>query len=107
MVMTKNALFLALRYPNDEDISPDDEKWLDEIAAKFNHAELSFNQYDQASALADPKQEDTKHTYRLLEFEGSQLETAVKTLNTITAHADTTINSINEAQTEMKQQLLK
>ena len=106
-VMSKNALFLALKYPEDEDIAPEDEDWIGNVAKTFNEAECLFNKREQVPAPTTPNEDETKRAYKLLDFEKSQLELAVHTLSTVTAHEDATIDSINEAQTDMKKQLTK
>ena len=102
-VMSKNAIYLALKYPNDEDMSPEDEEWINAPAKTYNTAERSLNDHEQTATQVKP--DEAKHAYKLLDFEKSQLEIAVQTLNTVTAHEDATPKSINEAHREMKHQL--
>ena len=107
-VMSNDALYLALKYPDDEEVSEEDERWIDEIATKFNNAEHSLSQYKGEAGEASHTDRDGMHkSYKLLDFERSQMEVAISNLETVAAHEDATISAINNTHIEVREQLIK
>ena len=106
-VMSKNAMFLALKYPDDEEVLEEDEAWLDEIADVFNDAEHRFMEYERKGNAEDTSREGIGKSQKLLEFERSQMEVAISNLETVCNHVDATVETIKDAQAEVKSQLNK
>ena len=106
-VMSKNAIYLTLKYPDDEEVSHEDESWIDEAATTFNDAENVFMQYEREGEVNNTDREGIKKSCKLLEFERDQMEVAISNLETVSKHEDATIDSIKDAQNEVKNQLNK
>jgi hypothetical protein len=107
-VMAKHAGYLALAYPDDdEDVPQEAEEWIDKISLEFNKSEQVYNEYLNQLPAGTSKDvsDDVKKAAKMSKFEGVQLEVAVSSLDKVTKHNDATIDSIKEAQREMKAQL--
>ena len=97
-VMSKHATYLAIKYPEDEDVEEEDDNWLAAVADKFNMAEVSVTKHTAAPLESPKADDDLKRAYLILEFEKSQLELAINTVENVVK---------NEAHIDIRQQLAK
>ena len=105
-VMSKHATYLAIKYPDDEDVEEEDDNWLAAVADKFNMAEVSVTKHTAAPLESPKADDDLKRAYLILEFEKSQLELAINTVENVVKN-EAPMKSINEAHIDMRQQLAK
>ena len=107
--MAKHAFYLASAYPNEEDASADDDKWIDDIATKFNEAERDCNEYavDASRNPSNVIPDEIKKSAKICKIERMQLETDVNSLEKVMQYTDAPVEAIKEAQREMKEQLAR
>ena len=106
-VMSKHAGYLTLAYPEDDDVPQDADDWIDTVATEFNKSEKAYTEYlhHVSTGTSGGIPDNLKKSAKASKFERVQLEGAVNSLDKVTKHKDATVDTIKEAQREMKEQL--
>ena len=99
-VMSKHAAYLALAYPEDDEIPDEEETWLDEIALEYSKSEqalASLLQQDSTNVKTDTSpSNEIKQAAKASKFERLQLEMSIDNMKRVVEHKGSAIEVIIE-----------
>ena len=105
--MEHHAKLLVIRHPDDSEPTKEETEWMQEVEEQYDEVEQSYTRYIGTTSKQGSSSHEVKKMTRIYTFEIETAEVMLTSLKTITGDKSATTTSIQEAQTEMKEQLDK